>query len=603
MHPIPALPWIVTGNHWLSLPCIHPADASVPCVGMLHRGSRAAIEFAGHADFMAGTGPALAQPVLRVNGEVVPLGASGLAWERALEWLPTFTATVGDLVVRGTIFAPTGRDADGAGFVYALAVENRGRFPAEIELAIEGTLGHRQQRVRTPRPFDDAARAEATPDGLVLLEGAALPGVAALAWCADGVATTRVTDGAAPRYAIGRAFTAAPGASHDVAFFCAAGPERDGARASALVLRRRGWRDLLARTRDALRGLEQSTGHEGLDRVMMRNLLFGYFFAVGRALDDAHFYCVRTRVPWHGAGVTVRDADALLWTLPAVQLADAGLAKELLLRLCELHGYAPGQGTAYFDGTLFEPGFALEGVAAYPIAIDRYVRDTEDDQIVEDAVVGDTLYLCHDDLQARRHPSVPLYATDVTPAGEPAPHPWTLHANAAAAFALEVFTRTLDEESAKEVADATAVRQAARKHFVRKGPGGEQFAPASDLLGGQAGDDLAGASLGWLPQFEFCARTDATYRRTMKALAARPVTMLTDQCARLMGPDADEVLEWLRRAPLHEGFAAERVEPDGRASANGGDATLACLLAYSIWYATNAVGAGGGTTGGRKREG
>ena len=141
MHPIPALPWIVTGNHWLSLPCIHPADASVHCVGMLHRGSRAAIEFAGHADFMAGTGPALAQPVLRVNGEVVPLGASGLAWERALEWLPTFTATVGDLVVRGTIFAPTGRDADGAGFVYALAVENRGRFPAETVQALQAR-GH-----------------------------------------------------------------------------------------------------------------------------------------------------------------------------------------------------------------------------------------------------------------------------------------------------------------------------------------------------------------------------------------------------------------------------------------------------------------------------
>lgn len=599
MQPIPALPWIVTGNHWLSLPCIHPADASVHCVGMLHRGSRAAIEFAGHADFVAGTGPALARPVLRVNGSPVALGAGGLAWERALEWLPTFTATVGDLVVRGTLFAPTGRDADGAGFVYALAVENRGRFPAEIELSIEGTLGHRQQRVRTARPFDDVHRVQATADGLVLLEGAALPGVAALAWCADGDARTDITPGEAPGYAITRVFTAAPGASHDVAFFCAAGPERDGARASALVLKRRGWRDLLARTRDALRSLEQSTGHEGLDRVMMRNLLFGYFYAVGRALDDAHFYCLRTRVPWHSAGVTVRDADALLWTLPAVQLADAGLAKELLLRLCEVHGYAPGQGTAYFDGTLFEPGFALEGVAAYPIAIDRYIRDTEDDQLVEDAVVGDTLYLCHDDLQARRHPSVPLYATDVTPAGEPAPHPWTLHANAAAAFALEVFTRTLDEETAKEVADASTVRQAARKHFVRKASGGDVFAAAGDLLGAHAGDDLAGASLGWLPQLEFCARTDAIYKRTMKALGAAPPAALAVQCARLMGPEAETVLQWFRRAPLHEGLASEVVDPDGRAAANGGDATLACLVAYCLWYATNAVGTG---TGGRPRE-
>lgn len=591
MRPLPPLPWIVTGNHWLHLPCIHPADASVHCVGMLHRGARAAIEFAGHRDFLGGTGPALLKPVITVDGVPLELARTGLAWERALEWIPTFTAVVGPVVVRGTIFAPTGRDADGAGVVLAFAVENRGGAPIAVTVGVEGTLGHRQQRVRSPRPFDDAHRCSVGDDELVLLEGAALPGVAALAIGADGPATVVVRDGAAPGYAIARAFTVAPGVSHDAAVFLAAGPERDGASATVRMMRRRGWRDLLARTRDALRALEQTTGHEGLDRILRRNLLFGYFGAIGRALDDAHFYVVRTRVPWHGAGVTVRDAEALLWTLPAVQLADAGLAKELLLRLCEVHGYAPGQGVAYLDGTLFEPGFALEGVAAYPIAIDRYIRDTEDDQLVEDAVVGDTLYLCHDDLQARRHPRLALYGTDVLPDGEVPAHAWTLHANAAAALALEVFRRTLDEETAKEVADPEAVRQAARKHFTVAAPGGDRFAASGDLLGAHAMDDAPGASLGWLPWLDFCARGDATFKRTARGLGGDAPTFV-QQCARLMGPEADAVLTWWRRAPLHDGLAAEGIAPDGRATGNGGDATLACLLAYCLWFATNAVGAG-----------
>jgi hypothetical protein len=589
---LPPLPWIVTGNHWLSLPCIHPADASIHCVGMLHRGSRAAIEFAGGEDFVQGRAPALARPVIRVNGTELSLAASGLAWERALEWIPAFTAATPEVIVRGTIFAPTGRDADGAGIVVTLAVENRSGAALDVEVGIDGILGHRQQRVRTPRPFDDAHRAEAARDGMIVLEGAALPGVAALAWCGDGELETSVQAGPTPRYALTRRFRLPAGSAQDVAFYCAAGPERDGARATAQVMRRRGWRDLLARTRDALRTLEQSTGHEGLDRLMQRNLLFGYFYAVGRALDDAHFYCVRTRVPWHSAGVTVRDTDALLWTLPAVQLADAGLAKELLLRMCEVHGYAPGQGVAYFDGTLFEPGFALEGVAAYPIAIDRYIRDTEDDQIVEDAMVGDTLYLCHEDLQARRHPSVALYGTDVTPGGDPPAQPFTLHANAAAAFALEVFKRTLDEETAKEVADPEPVRAAARKHFVAKGAGvTDVFAASTDVLGGHSTADLPYASLGWLPQLEFCARTDALYRRTMTAVGKQEPTWLVQQCARLMGPDAEAVLAWLRRAPLHDGLAAEVINGAGGAVRNGGDASLACLLAYSIWYAVNSLGA------------
>ena len=126
------------------------------------------------------------------------------------------------------------------------------------------------------------------------------------------------------------------------------------------MLRRRGWRALLTGTRDALQQLEQSTGSDAIDRLINRNLLFAYFYGVARAIDDAHYYLVRTRVPWHAAGVTVRDWDALMWILPAVQLADTGLARELLLRMCELHAYAPGQGVHYLDGTLFEPGFALE---------------------------------------------------------------------------------------------------------------------------------------------------------------------------------------------------------------------------------------------------
>src|SRR5581483_5559737 len=237
--------------------------------------------------------------------------------------------------------------------------------------------------------------------------------------------------------------TAAVGAGgrEQVAFYIAVGPERDGAEATAMVLQRRGWRELLSSTRDALQSLEQSTGHEAVDRLINRNLLFAYFYGVGRALDDAQYYLVRTRAPWNGHGVTVRDWDALAWTIPSVQLADPPLARELLLRMCEMHGYAPGRGVHYLDGTLFEPGFALEGVAAYPLATDRYIRDTGDDRIVDEPALADTLYLAAEDLDSRRDKRVPLYSTEVSPSGVPAAHPFTLHANAAVAQALDVLRR------------------------------------------------------------------------------------------------------------------------------------------------------------------
>jgi len=585
---LPSVPWQITGNHWVALPCVHPVDGSVHALGILHRGARSAVEFAGSADFLSGDGPALARPVLAVDGERIELAKGGIAWERASHWLPTFTASVGsDLIIRGTLFAPYGLDSDIAGAVYALAVENRGGAAHRVTLSLEGTLGHRQVRVRTPRALEDASRIIEGAVGTVVLDGADAPGFAALAIASDEDAAVTVRDGAAPSYALERSFEVPGGARVECAFYIGAGPERDGAQAIVGVLRRRGWRALLSATREALRTLEQSTGTDSLDLLVNRNLLFAYFYGVARGLDDAQYYLVRSRAPWHPAGVTIRDWEALCWTIPAVQLADPPLARELILRACEVHGYAPGQGIHYFDGTLFEPGFTLEGCAAYAIGVDRYIRDTGDDRIVEEPVLSDTLYVSSDDLAARRDKDHALYHTEVTLGGDPAAQPFTLHGNAVVAYALDCLKRTLDEEAVKGLQDPEGVRASLRRHFA---PGGAKsaFVSASDLGGKVSEDDDPVGSALWLPLYEAVERSDSTYRRTAKKVTA-PVH-LAQQLARLMGPDAADVLEWLRRAPLSLGVAAERVDADGNATAGGGDAAMSGLLAYATWYAVHAFG-------------
>ena len=186
--PIPPVPWQITGNHWVAVPCIHPADGAIHALGVLHRGSRSAVEFAGDGDFASGRWPALASPELQVNGEPVPLAEGALAWERVSGWIPTFTSTVGELVVRATIFAPYGRDADTAGLVYAIAVENRSTKDARLTIGLEGVLGHRQLRVRTPRAFEDHHVVRRGDSSAVILGGSALPGLVAVAIAADGEA-------------------------------------------------------------------------------------------------------------------------------------------------------------------------------------------------------------------------------------------------------------------------------------------------------------------------------------------------------------------------------------------------------------------------------
>lgn len=557
-------------------------------LGFLHRGTRSAIEFAGGPDFVDGHGPPLLKPRVRIGDKEYGLNDAPMVWERALAWLPTFTWTLGDVVLRGTIFAPFGRDSDTAGAVYAISIENRSKGEITLSVDLDGELGHRQLRVRTARPFEDAHRV-ALFEKAVVLSGAA---AASMVTVAIGADTDDVT--VAKRGENGNAFTitrtvrVAAGDRAQLAFYIAAGPEQDGAVASMEVLRRRGWKDLLRDTRDALQALEQSTGHESLDGIINRNLLFAYFYGVGRAVDDAHYYLVRSRAPWHGRGVTVRDWEALTWTLPAVQLADPALARELLVRACELHGYAPGRGVHYFDGTMFAPGICLEGIAGYAIAVDRYIRETNDDHIVDEPIVADTLYLSSDDLIDRRDRNVPLYSTEVLPGGATAPFPFTLHGNAVVAQALDVLRRTLDEETSKNVEDPDAVRAALRRHFVADHDGKQQFAAATDLAGHHGfEDDPVGSAL-WLPLYEAVERTDSTYRRTVKK--GPPPSELARECARLLGPDSSTVLQWFRRAAMDGGFAAEVVTADGQAKFNGGDASLSGLLAWTAWYAVHALG-------------
>jgi hypothetical protein len=203
--------------------------------------------------------------------------------------------------------------------------------------------------------------------------------------------------------------------------------------------------------------------------------------------------------------------------------------------------------------------------------------------------LADTLYLVSEDLDARKDKRVPLYSTEVSPSGVPVAHPFTLHANAAAAQALDVLRRTLDEETSRGLQDPDAVRAAIQRHFVVEASGKSTFASAIDLAGSTSVFDDPAASAFWLPIYEAVSRQDSTYRRTVKAIDVTPQS-LVQQCARLMGPDAPAILQWLRRAPLDGGVAAEVVEAEGKAEANGGDASLSGLLAWSVWYAINALG-------------
>jgi hypothetical protein len=589
MAPLPRVPWQITGNHWLTVPCIHPGDASIHMLGAVHAQSRGAIELAGQPDFLDGGTLPLFRISIGRGSERFLLGMQGIAWEREAEWIPTFSCKLSDLHIRGVICAPHGRNADLSGVVYEITITNRGDADANLLVDADGTFTWRQLRVKTPRAFSDAGRVVITEGGAAVLQsGDALGPVAVAIGASESDASAR-SDG--DSWVIRQGAQIPPGESKTFSFCIAVGQERDGAEAVLEVMRRRGPSGLVAGTRASLLAMEPSTGSPAADRMISRHMFFSYFCCVARAIDDAHLYVVRSRVPWNGHGMTIRDWEALMWILPAVQLADSAVARELLLRICDLHGYAPGAGVHYLDGSLFEPGFSLEGAAAFPIAVDEYIVQSSDDKIVEEPLLADSLYNAHDDIEARKHATLPLYSTEVNPDGSMPDFPFTAHGNAVAALALDILSHTLDEKTAEKVQDPAAVRAAVMRHFADVDENGKSILTRAANAGGEEKSDRGpSAALYWLPYYDLLGRDDSVYRRTVKPLEIVETDALFMRCARLLGPSGSSALEWLRRAPLDGGYAAESIDIEGRATANGGDAALSGLLAYTAWYAVHALG-------------
>jgi len=588
---LPRIPWQVTGNHWVSLPCIHPADASLHMVGAVHAASRAAVEFAGGPGFIDGDAPALVRIAVEIDGERASIGSEGIAWERESGWIPAFSCRLGALVLRGSICAPHDKAGDIAGAVISMSVENRSDKPVDLRIGLEGTLGHRQVRVRTARAFSDVHVVVAGGDTSVVLAGAGAESPMALVVGGEGDFDLGLMESSAS-WSLNRSMRLEAGESHDAFFHLAAGAERDGAAAMLRVMRRRGGSAMIEATRAALREMEPASGNTAADRLIARHVFFCYFMSVARAIDESHWYVVRSRIPWNERGLTIRDWDALMCVLPAVQLVDHGLAREILLRICELHGYSPGGGVHYLDGAVFEPGFCLEGAAAFAIAADAYIVATSDDKIVEEPVLAESLYASHDDMQTRRDSRFPLYSTEVNPDGTMPIHRYTAHGNAVAALALDILRHTLDEKTSEKIEDPAAVRAALIRHFSGVQPKATLHA-SIDLAGESAATDNPSASLYWLPYFDLLQRDDSIYRRTVKQLDLLEPSELVVRCARLLGPSGDTAFDWLRRAPLDGGFASELVDPDGKAVASGGDAALSGLIAHTLWYSVHALGVKG----------
>ena len=573
----------VTGNEYLSLPTIREDTGAAEGLTLLHMGAKGLLELRGSER------PLLA-PFFCVNGREL---APAWRWRRENAWVPAAQGDAEGLALRVVYLCPINERA----LILHMEACNRSAAPACVALGVRGewtqtlhevneTLRLHGERTQEPSGWNDA---------FVMQETAGLPLCALAPIAAAGV---RWTWGGGA-YEGRRELRLAPGEAAEWDVIWGVGYETVAAATSAKHLLRLGYRRCYEET---LRWLERrmlDAPDARLRELMNANLFFAFFYASGKTLDTEELCLMTSRSPRYYVSAAYWDRDSLLWSFPAILLADAAYAREILLYVFTRQIKNIGLHSRYIDGTLLEPGFELDELCAPVIALERYLARTDDAALLRLPCVQEGLLRILTVLESKRHPDAALYETFLQPTDDEIVYPYLTYDNALVWRALHALADWLERPELH--ARAEEVKAAVLAHCVHDG----QFVWSTDLNGHYDIYDEPPGSLQLLPHYGFCAMDDPLWQKTMRTIrseayrfsfAGRPIAEIgclhaphpwvLSICNSLLSGHAETALAHLRLTRMDNGVACESVnEITGACETGEAFATCAGFLSYALWHA------------------
>lgn len=587
--------YFVTGNEYVSLPAIREEDGAVEGLSFLHMGAKGMIEMCGSAE------EPLLKPFLEKDGQSRAL--SGLTWRRLHHWIPTFTGAAGGMEVEGVILTPI----DERGFGYRLKVTNRGA-DADVRFGLRGSWAETKHSINESKPV--TAPKNLYPSGwnhayvMDLRPALSLFAFAPIYTERPEMCPIRSEfkkEGEEVRYCLELAVGLKAGECAEICIWFGLGYEEVAAATSAKEMLRQGFDRELEKTCRWLAERERTVGDGALDEILNVNLFFSYFFGGGKTLDTEEFALMTSRSPRYYVSAAYWDRDSLLWSFPAILLADQETAAEMLRYVFTRQIKNVGIHSRFIDGTLLEPGFELDELCAPIIALARYVEQTGDAGMLQRPWIRSGVEHILKRLRSKRHRDTALYETFLQPTDDLRVYPYLTYDNVLVWYSLQKLAEYYPEyEDMKE--EAQRVKEAIETHCVKEKDGRRMFAWSVDLEGNWDVYDEPPGSLLLLPHYGFCTQEDEVWRHTVEVIRREdyPYSFAGCPIAEIGCPHAphpwvlsisnsllsgkkEAARDHLALCRMDNGIACESVdEYTGESATGDAFATCAGFLAYAI---------------------
>lgn len=573
---------LYAGNHYISIPEISSADASIRSFNIISMFNKGLVELAGEEAFLS----------LEFYKEDRLLDVEAVKPEIELNYIPFFHIKLeGGLEVKARIYA----DINEKGFIYEL----------ESSEEICAALVCRAERLSLLRFNSHSIDFKKEIKIDKWLENPAMNIYSynvsfSLAFGGDRNFSFKQTDDGKDLK-----LNLYLEKESKNAFYFAVNSDMDGASTTLIHLRRKGFHDIYSQLAGWLREKQIAYPKDAeLEKIINENLFFNYFFSVGKDMGSDKYAAMTSRSPRYYVSGAFWERDSFLWSFPAIRLVDKELYFKLSREMILMHGKNAGDHAHYIDGTVLYPGFELDEAASYFILIKDF--EEYDEELLREL---DNVFKR---IEKEYDSSTGLYKTFLLPSDDPCVYPlvtidnvilWKGYSNL-----LEVYEKLnmLDkvELLRKRI---EGIRNGIYKYLVGEVDGEKMFLWSTDGKGNYRLYNDPPGNLGLLPYYGFVDEKNEIFENTIRHYYSSRYKYYYEEsrirelacdhhpntpsglglCGSILNPIMrSQAISWLMEAEMDYGLLCESFDKDtGEARTGIGFATGSGYLAFALYYA------------------